>query len=299
MPAEDTGMNADNTATNAENAAAAGTSVDESVRVDLSASSALGDQAAAGLVSQSLVEAGRLLRRWSRQPEVITSTLIFPILLLLMYDLVLGRSLGAMQETDAIYGFVPMIAVAGAMYGAMGTAMSLYHERQSGLLRRFWVLPIHRSAGLAGRLLAECGRALAATIVVVLVGIALGLRFHEGWPGVIGVLIVPVIVIAGFTPVVVMAGVSSAGDKATELFAIVVLVGMFFNSGFVPVQNYPGWLQPVVRAQPMSCAIEAMRNFTVGGPVLVPFLQTVAWAAGLIAVFGVLAVRGYRRAVQS
>ncbi|MBO0852443.1 MAG: ABC transporter permease [Nocardia sp.] len=248
---------------------------------------------------QSLVEAGRLLRRWSRQPDVIVSTVVLPILLLLMYDLVLKRSLDAHSGVDPIYGFAPMIAVAGAMYGAMGTGMSLFGERQSGLLRRFWVLPIHRASGLIGRLIAECARALAATVVVTVVGLILGLRFHAGFGGVIGMLIVPVIVIAGFTPIVITVGVSSAGDKVTELFAIVVLVGMFFNSGFVPVQNYPGLLQPIVRYQPMSCAIEAMRGFTLGGAALTPFLQTVVWAAGLMVVFGFFAVRGYRRAVRS
>ncbi|WP_231509041.1 ABC transporter permease [Nocardia sp. NRRL WC-3656] len=251
------------------------------------------------LWSQTRIETGRLLRRWSRQPEVITSTLVLPILLLLMYDLVLDKSLGAAGGADPIYGFVPMIAVAGAMYGAMGTGMSLYAERESGLLRRFWVLPMHRWAGLSGRLAAECARALAATVVVVAVGMALGLRFQQGWAGAIGVLLVPVIVIAGFTPLVIAVGVSSAGDKVVQLFAIVVLVGMFFNSGFVPVQNYPGWLQPIVRAQPMSCAIEAMRDFTLGGPLLVPVLQTVAWSVGLMVVFGAVAIRGYRRAAQS
>ncbi|WP_228823328.1 ABC transporter permease [Nocardia blacklockiae] len=274
-------------------------SVEEAVRVDITGATGLESRSALGsLPSQSLIEAGRLLRRWSRQPEVITSTLVFPILLLLMYDLVLDRALGATGPTDPIYGFVPMIAVAGAMYGAMGTGLSLFGERESGLLRRFWVLPIHRAAGLIGRLLAECGRAAAATVVVVVVGMLLGLRFEQGWAGALGVLVVPVVVIAGFTPVVVMVGVSSVGDKVVQLFAIVVLVGMFFNSGFVPVQNYPGWLQPVVRAQPMSCAIEAMRNFMLGGPLAVPVLQTLAWAVGLIAVFGALAVRGYRNAAE-
>lgn len=127
----------------------------------------------------------------------------------------------------------------------------------------------------------------------------LGMRFQQGWGGALGVLVMPVIIITGFTPMVILVGVSSVGDKVVQLFAIVVLVGMFFNSGFVLVENYPGWLQPAVRAQPMSCAIEAMRNFTLGGPLLVPMLQTMAWSAGLVAVFGVLAVRGYRKAAES
>ncbi|CCF61617.1 ABC transporter permease [Nocardia cyriacigeorgica] len=251
------------------------------------------------LVDQSLVETGRLLRRWSRQQEVLTSTLVLPILLLLMYKLVLGKTLGAVGGVEPIYGFVPMIAVAGAMYGAMGTGMSLFGERESGLLRRFWVLPVHRGAGLIGRLLAECVRAFAATVVVIVVGMLLGLRFQNGWLGVFGVLAVPVIVIAGFTPLVVMVGVSRIGGQVTQIFAIVVLVGMFFNSGFVAVDNYPGWLQPIVAGQPMSCAIEAMRGFLLGGPIATPLLQTIAWSAGLIVVFGGLAVRGYRRAAES
>lgn len=252
------------------------------------------------LLDQSVTETGRLLRRWSRQHEVVTSTIVLPVLLLLMFQLVLSRTLDSVSGgAEPIYGFVPMIAVAGAMYGAMGTGMSLFGERESGLLRRFWVLPIHRGAGLIGRLLAECVRAAVATAVVVAVGVVLGLRFETGLPGVLGVLIVPIIVIIGFTPLVVAVGVSRAGGQVTQIFAIVVLVGMFFNSGFVAVENYPDWIQPIVRAQPMSCAIEAMRGFLLGGPVATPLAQTVAWSVGLLAVFGAFAVRGYRAASQS
>lgn len=250
------------------------------------------------LVDQSLVEAGRLMRRWPREQEVLTSTLILPILLLLMYQLVLSRVLTSSSGTAAVYGFVPMIAVTGAMYGAMGTGLSLHAEVKSGLLRRFWVLPVHRGAGLIGRLIAECGRTLVATVLVVLLGIALGLRFHAGWWGVPGLILVPVLLIPGFATMVIAVGVSKAGAKVVQLFAAVTLLGMFFNSGFVPVDNYPGWLQPIVRAQPMSCAIEAMRNFTLGGPLLAPVLQTAAWSVAMAAVFGALAVRGYRRAAQ-
>ncbi|WP_278264550.1 ABC transporter permease [Nocardia sp. AG03] len=251
------------------------------------------------LIDQSLAETGRLVRRWSRQHEVLTSTLVLPVLLLLMFQLVLSRTLEMGGGDEPIYGFVPMIAVAGTMYGAMGTGQSLFGERESGLLRRLWVLPIHRSAGLLGRLLAECLRALAATIVVVLVGVLLGLRFEAGLLGILGVLAVPVIVIIGFTPLVVMVGVSKIGGQVVQIFAIVVLVGMFFNSGFVAVDNYPGWLQPLVEYQPMSCAIDTMRAFLLGGPIATPLLQTIAWSIGGLAIFGGLAIRGYRKAAQS
>ncbi|MFE3188786.1 ABC transporter permease [Nocardia sp. NPDC059240] len=251
------------------------------------------------LLDQTLIEAGRLMRRWPREQEVLTSTLILPILLLLMYELVLDRVLTGASGADAIYGFVPMIAITGAMYGAMGAGLSLYAERESGLLRRFWVLPVHRSAGLLGRLLAECGRTLAGTAVIVALGMALGLRFHQGPWAAIGFVLIPVLLIPGISTMVITVGVTRAGDKVVQLFSAVTLLALFFNSGFVPVDNYPGWLQPVVRAQPMSCAIEAMRNLALGGPVATPILQTLAWSAGLATVFGALAVRNIRAAAQS
>jgi ABC-2 type transport system permease protein len=49
----------------------------------------------------------------------------------------------------------------------------------------------------------------------------------------------------------------------------------------------------------MSPAIEAMRGLAEGGPTLWPLLQSVAWVAGLLAVFGPIAVRGYRKAAEA
>ena len=67
----------------------------------------------------------------------------------------------------------------------------------------------------------------------------------------------------------------------------------------VPIDVFPDWLQPGVRAQPMSPAIEAMRALAEGGPTLWPVLQSLAWTLGLVAVFGPMAVRGYRVAAES
>ena len=80
---------------------------------------------------------------------------------------------------------------------------------------------------------------------------------------------------------------------------MVAFLLLFFNTGMVPLDVFPGWLQPVVRAQPMSPAIETMRALADGGPTLWPLLQAVAWVLGLIVVFGPLAVRGYRVAAES
>jgi ABC-2 type transport system permease protein len=52
--------------------------------------------------------------------------------------------------------------------------------------------------------------------------------------------------------------------------------------------------QPVVRANPLSCAVNALMGLSSGGPVLVPTLQTLAWTVGLNALLASAAVRRYR-----
>ena len=88
-----------------------------------------------------------------------------------------------------------------------------------------------------------------------------------------------------------------SGDAPlVELVSILCTLLLFFNSGFVPVQAYPTWLQPVVAAQPMSCAVDAMKALALGGPTLTPVLQTLAWSLGMVLVFLYPAIKGYRRA---
>ena len=79
----------------------------------------------------------------------------------------------------------------------------------------------------------------------------------------------------------------------------VISLGVTFCSGFVPVDKYPDWVQPLVRNQPMSPASDAMRMLALGGPVGSPLTATAVWCAAMFAVCLVPIVVGYRRASTS
>jgi ABC-2 type transport system permease protein len=250
-------------------------------------------------VRQTTLQAGRLLRRWTREPVVLVQALIFPTFLLVVYKLVIGESVVSLTGSNSLYGLVPMCAIVGAMFGAIGAGAALPDERASGLLSRLWALPVHRASALTGRLLAEAGRALVGAIAITAVGIAMGLRLHQGWLAAIGFVLIPVLMVIGFATVIIAVGVQAGGKNIITGLSTVCFLLLFFNSGMVPIDVFPDWLQPVVRAQPMSPAIEAMRGLADGGPILWPVLQSVAWVLGLLAVFGPVAVRGYRAAAEA
>jgi oleandomycin transport system permease protein len=70
---------------------------------------------------------------------------------------------------------------------------------------------------------------------------------------------------------------------------------IFASSVFAPPETMPGWLQPFVEVNPITVATDALRGLLLGGPVLSPVLQTLAWTAALTAVFAPLAIRQFRR----
>lgn len=251
------------------------------------------------LWTHSLIQCKRLLTRWSRDTTTMIQAVLYPALMLLMFRVVLGDSISIATGQSAVYGQVPLIALIGAMFGSIVSAVGLKQERVTGLLSRFWTLPTHRAAGLVGRMMAEAVRVFVTTLVIVTMGFALGFRFNEGLLAAVGLILLPIVFGLGFAVMVTFLATVAGDAPLVELVSILCTLLLFFNSGFVPVLAYPTWLQPVVAAQPMSCAVDAMKALALGGPTLTPVLQTLAWSLGMVVVFLYPAIRGYRRASSS
>ncbi|WP_054811160.1 ABC transporter permease [Nocardia arizonensis] len=254
------------------------------------------ESAPAALVRHTAVQTQRLLLRWSRNPVALLETLIIPCLLLLMLDIVIGSQIEKFVGSNALYGSVPMVAIIGALSGAVAGGVMLGRERDAGLLARFWVLPVHRASGLLSRILAEGCRILLGTLAVVLVGYLLGFRFQQGFAAAVLFIVIPVFFGLAFATMVTAIAVFSA--KATLVEGVMILSSllMFFSTGFVPLAAYPTWIQPLVRNQPLSVAVDTMKALSLGGPLARPLTLTVLWSVGAIVVFTVPAVIGYRRA---
>lgn len=252
---------------------------------------------AVGLATHIPVQAGALLRVWLRDPGVIIQAVVFPGFLLAMFHLVFGQSTTSLGNGDSIYGLTGLVALVGAMYGTLLSGLYLIRERDDGQLGRQWTMPVPRAGFLGGRLLAEAVRTLIGTVVLFVVAVPMGFRFSQGWGS--GALAILVPAIFGLGVAIGIVAIATVVPRSTlEPFAVVFLLMLFFNSGFAPIDEYPGWLQPVVEYQPMSTAIDTMRGLTEGGAVVTPLLLTCGWTALAIVGCGWFAIRGYAKAAR-
>jgi ABC-2 type transport system permease protein len=248
------------------------------------------------LLTHTWILTKRLLRRWSRNRASVLESLIMPVALLVTLNTVLGEGVRQVTGHSALYSIVPLIAMVGAVSGSMVGGISLMGERTDGFLSRLWVLPVHRASGLLSRLVADVIRILITTAVIMCAGLALGFRFRQGVLPSVAWLFVPASFGVAFTMVVITVALYAANTLVVEATEVIWGSLMFFSSGFVPVDQYPSWLQPVVRNQPMSNSVEVMRGLSLGGPVLAPMVEMLLWSAGIAAACAIPMAIGYRRA---
>ncbi|MFE9784203.1 ABC transporter permease [Nocardia salmonicida] len=249
--------------------------------------------------THSLIQTKRLLMVWLRDPSTTIQTIAYPAVTLLMFRIVLGDSITAATGAPSIYGQAALLTLVAAMTGAVVSALGFKREKASGLLSRFYTMPLNKASLLTGRLLAEMLRILITTLIVLLVAVPLGFLFMEDPLANIALVLVPVLFGIGFAVMVTALATITEGVMLISLIGILNTLLMFFNTGFVPVFAYPTWLQDVVANQPMSCAIDAMKGLSYGGPVAEPLLETVAWTVGMVAIFAYPAIVGYKKAAES
>ena len=248
------------------------------------------------LVLHTWVLTARILRRWSRDPATVVQSLVMPAGFLVALDIVLGDGIEQVTGHSALYGSVPLVAMVGGMTGAIIGAVGIMRERAGGLLSRLWVVPVHRASGLLARLLADAIRIVAITAVVMCVGLTLGFRFRQGILESVAWLFIPAVFGVALSAAVLTLALYSSNTIVPQATEIVIAMMMFFSTGFVPLDQFPKWIQPVVEHQPVSYSIEAMRGLSLEGPVLEPLTATLLWSAGIAALCAIPMAIGYRKA---
>jgi ABC transporter DrrB family efflux protein len=260
-----------------------------------------------GPIRDAMAVAWRNLRALPRIPQYLVFSTIQPVIFVLMFRYVFGGAIKVPGPIPYVDYLIPGVFAQVVVFGSMGTAIGLATDMQSGLLERFRSLPMARSALLSGRTMADTVRNVFVVILMALVGFGVGFRFHGGWLRFIaGCLLV---LLFGYALSWVFASVGLAvGDPETAQAAGFPILAplVFASSAFVPVNSMPGWLQAFANHQPVSITASAIRALFLG-PKYASFishtsttslvLQTIAWAAGIVLVFGPLAVRRYRKAI--
>ncbi|HYJ21514.1 MAG TPA: ABC transporter permease [Solirubrobacterales bacterium] len=248
-------------------------------------------------VSDTLVLAKRSLLRIPRAPDLLLSFTVQPIMFVLLFAYVFG---GAIETPGYSYidFLMPGIIVQTMSFGGFVTALGLSEDLKKGLIDRFRSLPMSRAAVLAGRTLADIVTNSISIVVMLVVGVIAGFAFDASLLNIAVGIVLLLLFGYAFSWVFAFVGLTSTSPEAAQSLGFIVIFPLtFVSSAFVPVDSMPGALQTFAEINPFTVVVDAMRSLFLGAPAGNNVWGAFAWSLGITAVFAVLSVRRYKRAV--
>ena len=237
-----------------------------------------------------------------RNPAFLTIGLLQPILYLVLFGPLLTRlpagtlsgGNGTGGTAEAYRFFVPGLLIQLALFGSTFVGFAIISEWRAGVIERYRVTPVSRVSILAGRVLRDVVALIIQSTVLIVAGLAFGLR--APLPAVLLGYVFIVLVAIGLASVSYAVALLLKSEDAFAPLINSVIVPLVLLSGIMlPMTLGPGWLQGIARISPFRYIIDAMREAYAGHYFDAVVAEGLAVAVGLAAVFMWLGSRVFVR----
>jgi len=186
---------------------------------------------------------------------------------------------------------MPLIVLQAIAFAAVSAAFRSASDAVLGINQRFGSMPIQPLTPLAARLSASVFRCSIALAFAILCGHVIGFRFYTSVESTTAFCVLALTIGVALSLLGDLVGSGTKNPEATtHLLMLPMLIFGLLSVGVQPVEQFPGWIQPFVRNQPISQFIYALRalagdstpaagavTWSLMGPAL-------AWLVGTIAI---------------
>ncbi|GIG89092.1 ABC transporter permease [Plantactinospora endophytica] len=230
-------------------------------------------------MSNATTMLGRNFKHTLRNPVAVFNAVLFPIVLLLMFVYVIG---GAFDIAGNYIDYAtPGMIVLTVCYGLSATALAVNSDMTKGIINRFKVMDISRSAVLSAHVAASLLRTLIAIAALVGVAFALGFRPPASaldWLGAIGLL---VLVSFATSWITVALGLAAKTPESAGLVSVPLVMLPFLSSAIVPAETMGPGVRQFAEYQPFTPIIETLRGLLTGTPTGSSAIVAVLWCVGI------------------
>ncbi len=255
-------------------------------------------QDSATMLGREIKHSIRLLRL------LIVSAVLVPVVMLLLFDYILGGTIGhglgdAARGARYIDFLVPGILIM-AVAGSCGpTAINVTMDMTGGFVDRIRTMAVSRGALLAGHVGGSVLRMLVATTAVIGVALLVGFRPKASvadWFAVVGIVAAFSFALAWLSAAIGLVTKSVAGANGSTLPLSFLLP--FLSSTFVPPESMPAGVRWFAANQPFTPVVDSLRGLLSGAPVGNTPYVALAWCAAMALVSFLWAQATFRRGTR-
>jgi ABC-2 type transport system permease protein len=236
-------------------------------------------------MSATIALGRRSLREALRQPDALLMTMFIPIFFLVVNtgqaaelfpsestDFLKGQGYGAFQ--------LPITLLLAASFGM--AALFLVEEIEGGYFDKLRAIPVPRYSIVLGRLVAEGGKCIVLSTVIVLLALPFGISIASGIAGFVLLVLLSAlwgVVYAGFMQLIALKTRSAA---ATNSGGLIFFPLLFLTPNFVPRDMLTRPMEIAASFNPVTYVMEGLRSL---------ILEDLQWDT-ILPAFAVVAVLG-------
>src|SRR5579862_7850064 len=243
--------------------------------------------ASAGVMLPAFTLWWREIVRFYRQPTRVVGVLASPLVFWLVIGSGFGtsfRSGGGPGQQHYLDYFYPGALIMIVLFTSIFTMMSVIEDRKEGFLLSVMVAPVPRAAIVLGKVLG--GTTLSAIQGLIFLAFAPFVGVHMGVVDFL--LIVLVVFLVAFALTSLGFAIAWPMDSTQAFHAIInlFLIPLWLLSGSLfPLSGASGWLRLLMRLNPLTYGVEALRGLLYPeSPTVMPLPESLA-ALGLFTLF--------------
>ncbi len=249
------------------------------------------------VLSDSLLMIKRSSTHILRNQDQLLGAFFQPIMFLILFASVFGGSISkALPEGISYISFLMAgIIVQTVAFGSTTTAIAVTNDLQKGIVDRFRSLPMSNLAVLTGHVISDIFRNAISTIVMILVGLAIGFRPQANlfeWLQIVGILLIFTL---SFSWLAAIIGVMAKSVEAVQWLTFVLIFPLTFaSSAFTPTDGMGKYLRAFAENQPITQVIESIRALFLGTPIGNHGWLALGWSILLLVIAVPIASRMFR-----
>ena len=230
--------------------------------------------------------ARRSTLRTLRQPAVVVSAILFPLMFFAInaYGLDAATSIPGFPADSYLDFAFAFPLVQAALFGAITAGADLARDIESGFFDRLSLTPMRPAALLLGMLAGVVALGLIQGVIFLAVGLLLGVNVQSGFPGMVVLVLLTVLVALGFGGIGAMLALRTGSVEAVESAFPLFFVSIFMSSINLPRDLIEAdWFRWVATANPISYLVEGLRSLVITGWDAQALLLGFGCAFGIVA----------------
>jgi len=213
---------------------------------------------------------------WYRETKVFLrerSRVISSIINPLLWLLIIGGGLGSAVSFNGInyQTFIyPGILIQTALFSSVFFGVYIVWDKKIDFMKEVLVAPMRRTSIFVGKILGGSTDTLLQVLILffigfifMIAGIMPGLKLTPF--SVLVSLAFLLVITVGLVSVGLIIGSQMESPEGFQLIISFLIFPLFFLSGALfPITNLPGWLAPLILANPVTYAVDGIRGVMMG-----------------------------------